>query len=227
MSTKFERQWSPEEAAEVVRRHVAGESNRAIGQALGRAHTTVARLLASEDMQAVVREEKAKVTEAARGRRRRAADSAERHGARPEVVESIKTGKPPTLRRKAKSKDAADGRLLGLASFDSRTFGDLRYRPNGEVGGKVEERRQERERELDAIERKIVPRPLARVVTVLGTYAYDTRSDADTDRVAALVALDHPGYLLADIKATLRSVEPGRTFSFAEEAPAGEEPTCS
>lgn len=209
--SKFERQWSDKEAADVIRRHLAGESNRTIGKAHGRAHTTVARLLATEDMQAVVREQRARDTEAARGRRRRASERAAAEGARPEVVETLKTGKAP--RQRGAPKSSADGRLLGWGSFDGLTGGHFRYvaADGSTLGDATEEQWRELPREPFA------PTLDARVMTGVGTYAFDPLNVLDIARVADIVASDVHAFSVNEIRATLSQLPQGRTIQFAED----------
>lgn len=222
MSTKFERQWSPEQTADVIRRRVVGESVRSIARGYDVSPSTISRLVRQPDIAALLREEQAKATEAARGRRRRAAAAAEAAGARPEVVESLKSGKPPTQRGAPKT--TADGRLLGVFGFSTAAdgFEHGRWTPNRVAGGKTQEA-ETTPTELDALDRRINPErnALSTCVTDIGSYGYDRLDTLDLARVADLVVDDRPDLTRNDVLATLTAVEPGRTFRFP---PSDDEP---
>jgi hypothetical protein len=107
-----------------VLRHVRGETTRAIAAAHGRNQSTVARLLKAPDIIALIAEEDAKVhaveqsqadtLREAKGREKSRRSSAKHREA--VAREEFATGPTPGApARRKRSKDAADGVLLGVA----------------------------------------------------------------------------------------------------------------
>jgi len=122
--TKFARQWSPEQLADIVHRHVAGESARSIARSYDVSPSTITRLLKSPDIAAMVEERRAEVAaeakraeaavreseqraaERERKRRSRAAERAAKQGPSPELVKRIPTAGEPKKQGRVGSEES-------------------------------------------------------------------------------------------------------------------------
>ena len=117
---KFTRQWSAEQCADVIRRHVAGESARSIARSYDVSPSTITRLLKSPDIAAMVEERRAEVAAeakraeaAVRESERRAAERerkrrsrAAKQGPSPELVKRIPTAGEPKKQGRVGSEES-------------------------------------------------------------------------------------------------------------------------
>ena len=117
---KFTRQWSAEQCADVIRRHVAGESARSIARSYDVSPSTITRLLKSPDIAAMVEERRAEVAaEAKRAeaavreseqraaeRERKRRSRAAKQGPSPELVKRIPTAGEPKKQGRVGSEES-------------------------------------------------------------------------------------------------------------------------
>ena len=117
---KFTRQWSAEQCADVIRRHVAGESARSIARSYDVSPSTITRLLKSPDIAAMVEERRAEVAaEAERAeaavreseqraaeRERKRRSRAAKQGPSPELVKRIPTAGEPKKQGRVGSEES-------------------------------------------------------------------------------------------------------------------------
>ena len=122
--TRFARQWSPEQLADIVLRHVAGESARSIARSYDVSPSTITRLLASPDITAMVKERRAEVAaeakraeaavreserraaERERKSRSRAAERAAKQGSSPEMAERFRAAGEPKKQGRVGSEES-------------------------------------------------------------------------------------------------------------------------
>jgi hypothetical protein len=182
------RQWTPEEIAEVIGRHLQDESDHKIADALGRAQSTVSRLRKAPDVAAMIADDRAKINAAENEQ----ANAVKRERAREQ------SRKSSAVRRERKAKAQLEpGRSQAFRRENGKALSD---------------------QDAAALEALIYPEraPLARVVLAAGSFGYDPRDDADVVRIARLIAdepelasLDHD-----DLRTALASVRNGSTFTF-------------
>ena len=182
------RQWTPEEIAEVIRRHLQGESDHKIAAATGRVQSTVSRLRKAPDIAAMIADDRAKISAAENEQ----ANAVKRERAREQSRQSS------AVRRERKAQAQLEpGRSEALRRGNGKALSD------------------EDAAELEAL---VYPEraPLARVVLASGSFGYDPRDDAEVVRIARLIAdepelasIDHD-----DLRTRLASVRNGATFTF-------------
>jgi hypothetical protein len=237
--SKFKRRWSTEECIDVVRRHVDGESARSIAASYDRSPSTVTRLLRSDDIAPIVSEAKASIDAAAQAREREAADAlrreeqrkrdaerkrnelaakrAEEEGRPPETVERIRT----SGKRREPAKPKKKGPILAVLSWPG---------PAGIKDGEHTTVLYSREgnSNLDSITEKQwreLPREPwppaldARIVTPIGSYAFDPTDRDDIARVTDIVVQDCPTWPAMEVRSRLSRVPQGCTVTF-EPAPS-------
>ncbi len=221
--SKFVRSWSPEATADIIERHIRGESFSAIAREHGCSHTTVSRLLKAPDIQTIISEQRAAAAAAEQEtiRRQKKSERDKRHYARehgyatsPEDLQRKKlTGSPspgPTIAQQRARKDRADGVLLGLFSFRS-DGSDARWTPNRAVRGHPTA--EATEQELDALEKKLQVNNLSSVVVDAHTSrSFDSLDVSDVSRTADWLSDFRPDLHINNLKATLASVTPGSRF---------------
>ena len=117
---KFTRQWSAEQCADVIRRHVADESASRIARSYDVSPSTITRLLKSPDIVAMVEERRAEVAaeakraeaavrESERGaaeRERKRRSRAAKQGSSPEMVERLRTAGEPKKQGRVGSEES-------------------------------------------------------------------------------------------------------------------------
>lgn len=216
--SKFVRQWTPEQCADIIRRHIAGESIRAIAAEYECAPSTVSRLLRAPDVQAIIEEQKTAAAAEEKVERVRALDREKQ--ARRRTRQAGYAATPADLQEKKRpSKSRADGRLLGYASIDQRT-GETRWHKNSLAGGTTTP--PPSDQELDALERKLYPErtELAAVVLGEGSRSYDPLDRLDIATCAAWITDLRPDLDDRDVRATLSTIEPGHRITFPEPEPS-------
>ncbi len=180
------RQWTPEEVAEVIRRHLQDESDHKIAAALGRAQSTVSRLRKAPDIAALIADARAKINAAENEQ----ANAVKRERAREQ------SRKSSAVRRERKAKAQLEpGRSEALRRGNGKALTD---------------------QEAAALEARLYPEraPHARVVLASGTFSYDPR-DADVVRIARLIG-DEPEVASVDhddLRTALACVRNGSTFT--------------
>lgn len=213
MSTKFARRWTAEETADVVARHLAGESHASIGRAHGRSHTTVARLLAAPDIAAVIEEQRsaAQAEERVERERKSARERQARHREKKtrEEMGVAPSGNP----HERPVRGGADGRVLGVFGLprpSNPSAPTLTYYSRHERDATIS-----REQWLD-LPREPVYEP-AVLVTPIGSYTFDPEDRGDLARIASIAADDLPGISENDLRATLSTIERGRRVRIVPE----------
>jgi hypothetical protein len=182
------RQWTPEEIADVIRRHLQDDSDHKIAAALGRAQSTGSRLRKAPDIAARIADERATINAAENEqanavKRERAREQSRKSNAvrrERKANAQLEQGRPQAHRRK-------NGKALtnqAAAALEARLYPERA--------------------------------PHARVVLASGTFNYDPRDDDEVVRIARLIAyepevasLDHD-----DLRTRLASVRNGSTFAF-------------
>jgi hypothetical protein len=210
---KFTRQWSAEQCADVIRRHVAGESASRIAQSYDVWPSTITRLLKSPDIAAMVeerraevaavakraeaalRESEARAAERERKRRSRAAERAAKQGSSGELVERIPTAREPKKQGRAGSEESTlvTSKWAGLPP--SETQADFI-------------RRKQAERELPLMQPTLIVTPTMQRTIWLEGDGYD-HDDIEQLAIHLHEDMGCPG---ADILDALLAAKPGLSY---------------
>jgi hypothetical protein len=210
--TRFARQWSPEQLADIVLRHVAGESARSIARSYDVSPSTITRLLASPDITAMVEERRAEVAaeaeraeaavreseqraaERERKSRSRAAERAAKQGSSPEMAERFRAAGEPK-----KQGVGSDGSTLVTSKWAGL--------PHSETQAEFI-RRKQAERELPVMQPTLIVAPtMQRAIWPEG----DDYDRQDVEQLAIHLHEDL-GCPSADILNALLAAKPGVSY---------------
>ena len=211
---RFENTLTDEHMLAIAVNAITGEeSQRDLSARLGISRGSIRHALKKPGMTARLAAERARATEAARGRRRRAADRAEKQGANEATVEAIRKGQPVTNETRTKQPERGPSPFVNgqVFAFDwnPATNGYENWQVRGRGGDTLDEvtwREMPRE--------DFAPKLDARVLTPVGSYAYDPLESEDIWRVADIVCDDLPTLRRNDVCETLSRVPAGRTIQF-------------
>jgi len=211
--TRFARQWSSEQLADIVLRHVAGESARSIARSYDVSPSTITRLLASPDITAKVEERRAEVAaeteraevavreserrhaERERKSRSRAAERAAKQSSSPEIVERFRTAGEP----KKQGRVGSDGSTIVTSKWAGL--------PRSETQAEFI-RRKQAERELPLMQPTLIVTPtMQRTIWPEGD-GYDRQ---DIEQLAVHLHEDL-GCPSADILNALLAAKPGVSY---------------
>lgn len=206
----------------LITAHVAGRTVRSIATEHGCAASTISRLLKADDIRPIIEEQRTAQAEAERREKAKATDRAKsaRHASRKagyatspaDLSRKKATGSPLPIREQRTS--SADGRLLGYASWDSRSGLDWRYHRNTAAGGNTPP--PPTDEELDALERKLGVTPLSAVVLDSASRSYDPTDREDIARCALWITDLRPDLDDRDVRATLSTIQPGARITFPQ-----------
>ena len=223
---RYVRQVPEDVLVDVVARRVIGESIRTISTATGVPRSTVADLLKAPDIAEMVKSEKAIEHRRAGDRERQARktvrDTRAKHGVAADANPQTPVHERRTIGEQRRSGSQADGKVLGvvIGGLDAQGRAPEVIIFGRDVGDESEEQwlaRRKRERE-EAI--GLPSSANATVQTPTGRYSYDPFDLEDIARIVQLVEDDFRSIDANDLRATLASVQPGRTFTLDTETAA-------
>jgi hypothetical protein len=227
---RYKRIWTTDDVKEMIVRHVAGESNVAIGKALGCDDSTVSRYLRHRDSQAIIEEERAKIDHAARAEREAVAKAEKEAKRRERNAARMRQSRAQAKRAddvaRAQPSSSEGGHVLGVLLAGGEGAGlPQRWIPNRSL-----ERARTGEtsaQELDRLERKLVPKPVSVEFEErdgsISLLTFDVLDESDIWRAGRVIRDAGVSDNLNALVEHLSRAGPGQTLRIFREAPDADE----